>query len=150
MEFNTEMMDKFTPIAKELGLSNEKAQKLVDLYADQVVNQQKAQAQAWANTLNSWATEVKSDKEIGGSELPTTIKAALNVVDKYGTPELRQLIDAPSPANPKGMGLGNNPEFIRVLARIGKAMGEDQTIVKNSGQSRDAVELAKRMFPGMN
>jgi len=147
-ELDTELVEQFTPVAKELNLTNDQAQKLVDLYADKIKAQQNANNEAWIATLDGWASSVKTDKEMGGPALENNLVAARNALEKYGTPELKAVMNPPSPQNPKGLGLGNHPEIIRVLARIGKAMGEDQTYLRNEPPHED-VAPAKRMFPNM-
>jgi hypothetical protein len=153
MELNTDMLDKFIPVAKELGLSNEKAQKFIDL----AVEQQKMIAMQHMNQINEWGNQTKADKEIGGENFDNSIKNALNFLDKYGKnqagakdPELYALLNPPSPNNPRGLGLGNHPAIIRLLATAGAAMGEDQTRIVNSGPSVGSLEsAAKKMFPEM-
>ena len=48
----------FEPIAKELGLTQEQAQKLVDIYPQ--IQQQ--QAEAWSKQVADWGEQVKADK----------------------------------------------------------------------------------------
>jgi hypothetical protein len=150
LELNSELVEQFTPIAKELNLTNEQAQKLIDLYGNQILTLQKASNEQWQNTMTTWSNSVKADKEIGGAELQASITAARNAMDKFGTPEFKALIDPPSPSNPNGMGLGNNPEVIRLLTRIGKAMSEDQTHLQQGQPPEQPVGKAKTMFPAMN
>ena len=148
-ELDTELVDQFSPLAKELGLSNEQAQKLVDMYGSRIASIQKGQVEAWHNQITGWATEVKADPEIGGKQLDQTIKAAKIALNKYGSDGLKAMMDPPSEKNPNGLGLGNHPEVIRILARIGRSMAEDSGHVRKEN-TPEIVEKAKLMFPGMN
>lgn len=109
-------VEQFEPIARELNLTNEQAQKLVALQAGLVKNQH----EAWAAQRKTWETEVKTDKEIGGEAFGGNVKAAQRALDQFGTPELRAALDS--------TGMGNHPELVRTFVRIGKAMAEDNFI----------------------
>lgn len=145
LELDQALVEQFTPVAKELGLSNEQAQKLVDLYGSQIQAQHKAAVEAWHGQISAWGASVKADKEIGGENLQPAIRAAESVLEKFGTPELKAILGAPSAENPKGMGLGNHPEVMRVLVRIGKEFNED-TLHINGGPPQ-ITDRAKILFP---
>ena len=106
----------FEPVAREMGLTQEQANKLVELQAGIV----QRQAEAHAAQREAWKTEVKSDKEIGGDQYAPSVKAAQIALSKFGTPELRAALDA--------SGLGNHPEVVRVFARIGKASADGKVL----------------------
>ena len=148
LELNKEAVAEFTPIAKELNLTNEQAQKLVDIYGGQILKAMKANEEAQAATINSWIDATKTDKEIGGAEFSNTLLLANNALEKLATPELRQLMLPPSAENPKGLGLGAHPEVIRHFYRIGKNMAEDQRLVQG-GNVEVQPERARVMFPTM-
>jgi len=139
------LLEQFEPVARELGLSNEAAQKLVETQMPKVIERITEQhREAWGNQIEAWVSEVKADKEIGGEALGANLEAAKRAIDKFGTPELKALIDYPSQDNPKGLGLGNHPELVRVFARIGKAMADDTFENGNgngAGGRRDPAEI---------
>ena len=130
----------FEPVARELNLSNEQAQKLADIYSKRMTDVAQRQQESWKETTAKWVDDVKADKEIGGTNLDASVRHAQAALAKFGTPELKAQMDA--------TGMGNHPELVRVFARIGKAMAED-TFVQSS---RDGVQSdpAKKMFPSMN
>lgn len=138
-ELDTEAVAAFEPIAKELNLTNEQAQKLVDLYGTRLTQQVEAQQQAWQKQLDTWVSEVKSDKEIGGKAFDQNVDHAKAALTKFGTPELKQALDA--------TGFGNHPELVRVFARIGKTMAEDNFVQANAaaGGKKTAAEI---FYPG--
>lgn len=116
--FDTAAIEAFTPIAKELNLTNEQAQKLVDLHATQVAAAGKAQADLWAQQQQDWAAEFKADKEFGGLKAEGNIRAANVALGKFATPAERQEIAR--------FGLSNFPAFVKILARAGASMQEDK------------------------
>lgn len=125
MSMDTEALERFTPVAKELKLSNDQAQKLADLYAERQEATFKAQREAYAKTVEGWIKEVKADKEIGGTNLPVTqatCKKALSVYDPGG--EFMKLMDE--------SGFGNHPAVLRFVNRVGKSVREDQGVQAKS------------------
>lgn len=119
----------FEPIAKELGLSQEQAQKLVDIYPQ--IQQQ--QAEAWSKQVADWGEQVKADKEIGGDKFNASVGAAQRALDQFGNTELREYLNA--------SGLGNHPALVRFCAKVGKAMAEDTFVVPNQGGQRSAADV---------
>ena len=117
VELNQEDLGKFTAIAKELKLPADAAKKLVDLAAQREV----ARAEAVAQQVEDWASAVKADKELG---TPENLATAKKTIDTFGTPELRDMLNA--------TGLGNHPEVVRLALKIGKAISED-TVVSGRG-----------------
>lgn len=133
IEIDTVAMAEFEPVARELNLTNEQAQKLVDVYPKILAGVQQRQVEAWQKQTEDWAETVKADKEVGGDKLTSNLSAAQRALDQFGTPELREYLD--------GTGLGNHPELVKVFIKVGKAMSEDGVITgKESGQ-RSAAEV---------
>lgn len=128
-ELDANALAVFEPIAKELGLSQEQAQKLVDIYPQ--IQQQ--QAEAWSKQVSDWGEQVKSDKEIGGDKFNASVGAAQRALDQFGNPELREYLNA--------SGLGNHPALVRFCAKVGKAMAEDTFVVPNQGGQRSAADI---------
>ena len=120
MEMNTAQLEVFLPIAKDLNLSQEQAQKLVSLDAQQKVAAAQAAQQATDDMLDEWRETTKTDEVLGGANLPQSLAHVNTFLNKFGTPALRQLLD--------DSGVGNHIEAIRLFAAAGKAMGEDGVI----------------------
>ncbi|HBR0921556.1 TPA: peptidase [Klebsiella quasipneumoniae subsp. quasipneumoniae] len=133
VELDAEALKDFEPVARELNLTNEQAQKLVDAYPKILAGVQQRQTEAWQVQTEQWAADVKADKEVGGDKLTANLSAAQRALDQFGTPELREYLD--------GTGLGNHPELVKAFIKVGKAMSEDGVITgKESGQ-RSAAEV---------
>jgi hypothetical protein len=131
VELDAAAVAEFEPIAKELKLTNDQAQKLVDLQTKFVQKQH----EQWNRTVETWVSEIKSDKEIGGQALTENVKHAQRAITQFGTPELKAALDTTK--------MGNHPELVRVFARIGKAMAEDTFVSgsKPSNANKSAAEI---------
>ena len=128
-ELDANALSVFEPIAKELGLTQEQAQKLVDIYPQ--IQQQ--QAEAWSKQVAEWGEQVKADKEIGGDKFNASVGLAQRALDQFGNPELREYLNA--------SGLGNHPALVRFCAKVGKSMAEDSFVVPNQGGQRSAADI---------
>ena len=117
VELDTAMLEQAIPIFKELNLTQEQAQKLVDFESARVAQARQAQADQFNTLINSWVEQAKADKEFGGDHFDESVKTARIAVDKFGTPEFKQLME--------DHGVGNHPEMIRFMLRVGKTLRED-------------------------
>lgn len=133
VELDTEALKEFEPVARELNLTNEQAQKLVDVYPKILAGVQQRQVEAWQQTTEQWAADVKSDKEIGGDKLPSNLSAAQRALDQFGTPELKTYLN--------DTGLGNHPDLVKAFVKIGKAMSEDGMVTGGNDGQRSAAEV---------
>lgn len=130
-DLDAEAVKAFEPIAKELNLSNEQAQKLVDVYGSKIMPHVMKQIdEQWSRQSEQWAEQVRADKDLGSD---ASIGAAQKAMDKFGSPELKQYLTE--------TGLGNHPELVRIFANIGKAMSEDGLVTGNSGGAKSAADV---------
>nr|WP_281127719.1 hypothetical protein [Sphingomonas sp. AR_OL41] len=129
MTINPADLEEATPIFKELGLSNDQANKLMPVaakFAQRIADQanQAILAQVQQDR-KAWLDTAKADPEIGGQHWDGTIKTAASALDKLGFVKgspFRVLLDE--------SGLGNHPEMIRAFTKVGKAIGEDSNFVR--------------------
>ncbi|MBN4831713.1 peptidase [Enterobacter hormaechei] len=137
-ELDTAALEQFEPIARELNLTNEQAQKMVDLYGTKIMPMvQKQQAESWQKTTEQWAADVKADKEIGGDKLTANLSAAQRALDQFGTPELKEYLDS--------TGLGNHPALVKAFIKVGKAMSEDKVVT--GGHESGGSDLISAFYP---
>ena len=134
-----------TPVFRELGLSNEQANKLMpvagqfaqgllDRHQRQMLGQIQADRKAWLDSA-------RADPEIGGQHWPKTIGTAAKALDALGFTKgspFRVLLDE--------SGLGNHPEMIRAFQRVGKAIGEDG-FERSSGIHHSKRDRAETLYP---
>ena len=141
-------LDAFSETAKGLGLSQEQYQKLIEYDIQRGQAAQEALSDQYAERINSWAETVRADPELGGEKLQQNLAVAKQAIEAFGSPELSKLISAPSEKNPEGLGLGNHPEFIRFMYRVGRSIGEDK-LVEGDGRKVDDRTSLQRMYPSM-
>lgn len=120
VQLNSAVVDSFKGIAKKLNLSQSKAQEVVDEITPVMVAQQ---VEAIKKVSSQWLEASKKDAEIGGSHYDGAIQKALMVRDRFGRsrdgtydPDIADLFNLP---------IGSHPGFIKLLSRIGGAVGED-------------------------
>lgn len=136
LEIDADVLGSFKEVARELGISQEHAQKLIDLQAGLVQKQAEAMQAALTAQAQQWADAVKADKDLGGERYDATVTAAAKAVERFGTPELRTLLNE--------TGLGNHPEMVRAFYRIGQALSEDNLV--QGGTQTTGKSLAERLW----
>lgn len=149
MPFDKEVFDAVAEDFKAMDLSNDAAQKVVDLYAGKVLPMLKSRAEAGAEAAQleraaqirkTWADEARSDPEIGGANFEQTVDACAQVWDRFGIKKgegVRQLLDE--------SGLGNHPDILRFLSRVSKGTGEGQ-FVPSDGAGADNRPIWDRIY----
>lgn len=136
MQLDKQVADAYSPVFKELNLSNDKAQKLVDTYVQAQTDAQKAQVEAWQQMQVNWVSEAKADKEIGGGNWDATVDKANAVIRTFGNDGLVEALST--------FALGNHPEMIRFCARIGDAVGEDALTAPAAAAA--AISVEERLY----
>lgn len=137
-----------TPVFKELGLSNEQANKLMPVAAQFAKGIIEQRDQQFLGTIleqrANWLNDAKADKEIGGANWDGSIQAAGRALDRLGFPKgspLRAALDE--------SGFGNHPEMVRFFARAGKAIGEDTDFVRGDQAAAVKPKTAEEtLWPG--
>lgn len=137
-ELDSEVLGQFSEAAKELDLSQDKAQLLLDKMAPAIAARQTQQIKA---VQEQWANDARSDKEFGGDKLNENLSIAKKGLETYGTPELRTLLN--------DSGMGNHPEVIRFFVRVGKTISEDSVVPGSKAMNRAAGD-PKRLYPNSN
>lgn len=131
------LLGKFVPLAKDLKLNSEGAQKLVDLFAEA----QKASETRHMEQITQWAEEAKTDKEIGGEAFDANLAIAKKAMDRLATPGLREVLIK--------SGLGNHKDVIKVFMQVGKLISEDRLpgggATQQAGPTRE--DMIKEAFP---
>lgn len=143
---DAEAVDLATPVFKELGLNNEQANKLMPVAADfakriQEKSQQAVMSEVMAQRA-AWADEAQNDPEIGGAKFQETMALSDKALDTLGYPK-----GSPFRNFLTDSGLGNHPEMIRAMRRIGEAVGEDNSFVRADGAAPIESNPARIMYP---
>ncbi len=140
-ELDKSAMEAFTPVAKELGLTQDQAQKLVDVYSKADADSQAALTEQVDALHQSWIQEVKDDADLGGVKFDETIATARTFMNGYGDKELTDVMNE--------TGLGNHPAVVRLFYKLGRSMAEDNVNIGAVRGQEGEVSLAKKMFPNM-
>ena len=135
--FDEEIQKGLVEFANEKNLTQDEAQKLVDLG----VKMRQREAAVFQETQKQWIEQIKADPVLGGAQLNENIAVAKKAIDTFGTPELKGLLDS--------TGFGNHPEVVSAFFKIGKAISEDKLVI-GQGKPRGAADPAKRLFPNQN
>ena len=138
--FDPEFLKGYSEVARELNLTQEAAQTMIDKVGPVLAQQQAAQI---AQVRNDWAEASKVDAEFGGTKFNENLAIAKQSIDKFATPEFKQMLD--------DTGLGNHPEWIRYCYRVSKAFSPDnfEGGHKEGGAApNDFNSMASRLYPG--
>lgn len=144
MALDADLLGEATPVFKEIGLTNEAANKLMPFAAKLLEKSRTSfetqMAEAGAAQRKTWLDEAKAAEDIGGAKWDATIGVAAKGLDamgfKAGTPFRALLNDS---------GLGNHPDMIRAFAKLGELAGEEGDFARaDAGAPGDALS---EMYP---
>lgn len=138
VELDSELLSEATPLFKEMGLNQEQAQKLIDLQAKSVQASSASQVGAYNQLMSEWQDQARNDKEFGGDKFDENIGVARSALEKFGTPELKQVMEE--------YGIGNHPEVIRFMVNVGKMTMEDVPGGTTSAPSK-AQDRVSLLYP---
>lgn len=143
-ELDPEVKTEAEPLFKELGLSQDAAQKLVDLYSKHSIKSleehNKSASDWWAKRQQDWREELKRDPQVGklvgsngnfgpDSAVVQTVNRAL---DGLQNPKLvsdfKEAMDL--------TGAGNNPAFVKVLYALASKVTEGTSYAANGNPVR--------------
>jgi hypothetical protein len=129
-------MKAATDLFRESGLSQETAQKFIDLatsrekaLSDSARAAASAGLKAFTDLQTKWVSEIKADPEVGGARLEASMALAARAIDRLGVPGLREALDL--------TGAGNNPAVVKAFVRLGQMVSEDRF-----APARDAAPAA--------
>lgn len=140
MELDAGMLEKFEPIAKELGLTTESAQKLVDFHMKTIQDVAGANQRAFEELQKTWIDKVKADPQMGDTNglRPEVKKVVADALARYGDDETRQALAY--------TGAGNNPAIVRTFFKMARALSEGGMIAGGT-PSRPTGPGASAMYP---
>lgn len=139
VKVDQELLDALGPKFAAKNLTTRDAQELADDFTKILQERAAKEGQDWANTITKWVDDAKSDKDIGGDKWDATVSSATRAVNKLGTPELREYLNA--------SGGGNHPELIRFMSKVGAMIREDNPASGGTGGSSKPADAAHVLFP---
>ena len=104
-------------------VNNDQAMGLLTKQEELLNNFVAAKTKELETIKDGWRSEVINDEILGGGNLKTTIEQARRTVEKFATPEFKEML--------RETGYGDNIEVVRFFSKIG-AMMQDDTIVTGS------------------
>lgn len=151
---NKEVVDAAVPVFKELGLTQDQAQKLVDLQSKREAELSKAGQGDYASMREGWRKDVLADTALssGGKVKPEVLQTIGRAIDGLGDPKLsgefRQVMDT--------TGVGDNPAFVRAFFKLAQQVTEGRP-VQGGGPSPKGQEapgakptsIASAMYPNL-
>ena len=144
-------VDAATPIFKELGLTQDQAQKLVDLYPTLTENIVKANNDAYTAMREGWVSEIKADKEIGGKL--DHVAAEIGKLKQRLPEPMRDAFNEAVNLT----GAGDHPAVVKALYEFAKLINEGSHVAGGGpspeGQNRNGVSkrpsLAGSLYPNL-
>lgn len=155
-EYDAKALEEVTPIFKEARLSQESAQKLMDLYAakslEAIKDAAEAGQKAYDEMQKSWRDATIADKDIGGKlpQVKVDIDRALNTLnDKPLVDEFKKAMDL--------TGAGNHPAFVKAFHKLAQAVIEGTHVAgagpSKFGQTANGLDTkltgARAMYPNL-
>ena len=138
MEVDKGMMETFLPLAKEGKLSQEGAQKFVDLYSKGLKDSVDAHVKDWADAMGKWKDDTKADKEVGGERFDQTQVNVNLALKTFGNEKLSEMLEV--------TGVGNHVEFVRFFDKIGALVANDKIDLGNVANAETRTQ-AEIMYP---
>lgn len=144
VEVDKDAVAALSPVAKELGLSNEGFSKIAQVYANQVLPKVTEQVTSAiqsdiAATHAQWATEatelVKTDPTFGGKPLTEVQQLSAKAIDRFGGEDFRTFLNE--------TGLGNHPAMLKFAYQAGTAISEDTSFERGTSAPRPKTSVEK-------
>lgn len=143
-EIDEEVATQAGAIFKELNLTQEQGQKLVDFYTKLTQEAVEGPMNAWVDQQEAWQKEIKEDKDLGGKlpEVKATIRKFVDAAagDQATADAFREAMDF--------TGAGNNPAFIRLFYKIASKYTEGAHVAPGKPTTESQTQPGKPGGPG--
>ena len=118
-------MTQFGEIARELNLTQEHAQRLINFESERMAKLQEGKGDSIVEMRAQWSEQAHNDREIGGAKYDESLAFT--------------------------RGTGDHPEFIRVFSKIGREVAEGRLdFGKGNPTPETSRDPAKTLYPNMN
>lgn len=142
-------IEAYSAKAKELGLSQDAAQSLVDFYAGLAKEAAEAPYNAYRDQRRAWVNEIVADKTIGNGKdgLNADTKAAIGRVKDTLPADLRGAFEEAMDFT----GAGDHPAFVRAMLAFSKLMTEGRPVPVGNPPAppKSAPSAAQAMWPSL-
>lgn len=130
-KMNENKLKDFRSIAKELNLSKEQAQKLVDLDSKFLVEAESNMKSMISEWKQKTISELGDNAEVKLGEAATAFK-------QFGGEELVKLLQE--------TGLENHPAIVKTFINIGSKMQTDKTVSATSGGVKSSITFTEALY----
>lgn len=119
--------------ARKHGMNAEAAQDVYQTLAGQLQTQHRTAVEAWGEA-------VRKDPEIGGDKLAESMAQAGKLLDRYGSPALREWLNT--------SGAGSHPDLVKFVVKLARDFSED-AITTGAPASNANKSLGELLYPGL-
>lgn len=147
IEVDQERLDQFSEYARDISLSQDQYQKLLELDLQRTQEATDAAVNEWNTRVENWKQASRTDQEIGGEDFSASQALAKNSLQQFADDDFKALLKSPSGDNPNGLALSNHPAMLRFLTRVGKVLAEPALL--EGGSVTPSEEAHHRMYPTM-
>ena len=137
--YDAAVLAPFEEVARELNLTQEAAQKVLDKMAPAIAARQEERVAA---IQAEWAEQTRADKDLGGEALSENLAVAKTAMNKFASPKLQALLHS--------TGLGNHPEVIRLFNAVGRAISEDTVDIPGGDPIPSLRDDPRTLYPNSN
>ncbi len=132
VQLNPEIVGAVEPVLKELGLSQEGANKLITAHAEALAKAEKAAETQRETDFKTYMTDtakkhVEAVQKEWGADYQANLQIAQRGIARFVSNDMKALLDE--------TGLGNHPEFLKAFLGIGKMIQEDMPLNGGSGSA---------------
>lgn len=139
---DSEVLGELGAWAKEIDLTQDQAQSLIDRVVPKIQERTTAASMASLEAFyadiggmpSTWEGQLKADREFGGDKLGESLAVAAKARD-LGGPEFVRLLDK--------TGLGNHPAMVRTFIKLGRALSEEKFVTGGpaAGVQKSAADV---------
>lgn len=153
-QLSKDIVEAALPVFKELNLTQDQAQRLVNLQAEMAKKSAAAPQQEYETTRQNWRKDVLADPKLGNNgdlrpEVKTNLASFKSAIgDAALVRKFEQAMDI--------TGVGDNPDFIRVISAMGEKFKEGAAVKGNgpsaAGQTAPDAKpksIASAMYPNL-
>lgn len=141
MNLDESTVAKIGDTARELSLTADQTQKLLDAVAPNLAEQHE---RTMKGMLEDWAKEVANDPNVGGDKIQANMAVAAKAVEAFGDESLTALLEA------DGMPLSKHPGMFRFLVKVGAAISEDSSVNPGFNGKPSPKPLTGDVFQNMD
>lgn len=141
-------LDEAGGVFRELGLTQEQGQKLIDLHMKHwmggAVEAEEMFQRQVDQQVRTWEEELQRDAEIGGTRLRENLMYAKRAVAALGGRELAEELNK--------TGMGSNPALVKAFVKMGRQYFREDRFVQGGGAKpvdNSPAGMAHRIYPNM-